>query len=69
MSLDATTLGALMVTKLAALPANTSQAAICVALADAIISHFKTSAVVNVASVTGITTGSGISGAGSGTLT
>lgn len=38
-------------------------------IATAIIDYIKTNAVVNVTSVTGVTTGAGVSGPGTGTLT
>jgi hypothetical protein len=38
------------------------------ALAGAVVDHIKANAVVSVASVSGVTTGGGVSGPGSGTI-
>jgi hypothetical protein len=42
--------------------------AIMEAMADAIITHIKTAGVVSVVSVSGVTTGAGVSGPGTGTI-
>ena len=48
---------------------KTERADVFLALAQAVVTHIQTAAVVNVTSVTGVTTGPGVSGPGIGTIT
>lgn len=77
MALNATTLAALMKSNIQAqannglgtgTDADHALTALCNAFASAIVTHFQSAAVVNVASVSGVTTGVGVSGPGVGTI-
>lgn len=45
-----------------------NRAKLCDAIAGAVVDHIKANAVVSVTSVSGVTTGGGVSGPGSGTI-
>lgn len=69
MALNATTLGAAMKSAVDGVTDKTNRDAIFLALATAIVAHIQANAVVVVASVSGVTTGGGVSGPGAGTVT
>jgi hypothetical protein len=72
MALDPTVLADLIITNIQSATGNTLPAASSVvwgAVAAAIITHLTTAGVVEVVSVSGVTTGSGVSGPGAGTIT
>lgn len=80
MALDATRLGTAIYNALTAdgrngfsSPLSATQQdmlrAWCDSIASAVVTEFTTNAVVNVASVSAVTVGAGVSGPGSGTLT
>ncbi len=75
MALSSTVLRDLMDTKLAGAnanyassPARAEMKAALGELAEAIVEHITANAVVTVTSVSGVTTGAGVSGPGSGTI-
>lgn len=68
MAMSKTVLGALIKSKIDAVGDKTDRDALMEALADAIISHITTAGVVTVTSVSGVTTGFGVSGPGAGTI-
>ena len=72
MALSKTTLQSLIKSKVEAVTGyamtETAQE-VWLAVADAIVTHITTSGVVAVASVSGVTTGGGVSGPGTGTIT
>lgn len=61
-------LGLAIKTAIFAVADKTDSEAIYKAMANAIVNHIKDNAVIAVESVSGVTTGSGISGSGSGTI-
>lgn len=69
MALNANTLGDAMKAAVDAVVDKTDRTAVFRALASAIVTHLTTNAVVNVTSVSGVTTGAGVSGPGTGTIT
>lgn len=77
MALNKTVLGALMKAKIDLVPFNSDpnvyRTKLMEAMADAIITHFTTAAVISstvtVASVSAVTPGAGVSGPGAGTAT
>lgn len=70
MALSGTVLAALIRSKIAAIPvAERDHEGMWNAIGDAIVEHIKAAGVVVVASVSGVTTGAGTSGPGTGTIT
>jgi hypothetical protein len=76
MALNGATLAALIQTNIQALTnfpttgqtPNVIDNRVLVAIANAIVSHIQSSAVVTIPSVSGVTTGTGVSGPGTGTV-
>lgn len=76
MPLSATVLEAVIDTKLSANPSYADwtgrsdfRAQVLKAIAEGVVEHITSAAVVNVTSVSGVTTGGGTSGPGTGTIT
>ena len=68
MALNAITLGNAMKAAVDGLADKTDRDALFRALAQAIVTHIQTQAQVTVVSVSGVTTGPGVSGPGLGTI-
>jgi len=71
MALNGDTLGTLMLNAIDTLSDTDKEdrSKLFKALGGAIVSHIQSNAVVNVTSVSGVTTGGGVSGPGTGTIT
>lgn len=68
MAMNGDTLGASLKSAIDALPDKTDRNAIWKAIGDTIVAHIQAHATVTVTSVSGVTAGSGVSGAGTGTV-
>lgn len=68
MAMNGDTLGAAIKSAIDALADKTDRTALFKAMGDAIVQHIQANATVTVTSVSGVTTGSGTSGPGTGTI-
>ena len=68
MALSKTVLGPLIKSKIDAVADKTNRDDLFEAIADAVIEHITSAGVVNVVSVSGVTTGGASSGPGTGTI-